>query len=161
MDIGDGLQVYLKNTQDDEQKYDFSTIKSELAYKYAAQHNLDVILPQPNELFLDLDSAAHWAAYAFNLPKFALHIAGQLNEKVTASKSGDENRRHVVLTLDKDVTPLERIMFQLMLGSDSKRELLSYIRFINDDPNPTLFYEKRQLLLQGENDANSNAGSSS
>jgi len=56
----------------------------------------------------------------------------------------------VVVTLERNVEPMERILIQAFLGSDLKREALSWVRIVNNDPNPTLFFEKKPLQLAGE-----------
>lgn len=59
------------------------------------------------------------------------------------SRSGAPGKRHITLALNRKLTSVERILFQALLGSDRKRELLSYIRVLNSDPEPTLFFERK------------------
>jgi len=131
----------------DDAKYDFETISSEYAQKNAKLKGLDIVLPYPNQLQLDIDSEADYEAFNKNLAKFRLHVGSVSIYEDHPSKSGDPGKRHITLRFEQDLTPLDRILFQLFLGSDRTRELLSYIRYVNDDPNPTLFYEKRRLPL--------------
>lgn len=56
------------------------------------------------------------------------------------SKSGGEHR-HITLTLSNNISDVERILLQAILGSDPKRELLSYIRILRNIPQPTAFFE--------------------
>ncbi len=106
----------------------------------AAVIEADVIRPTPYQLFIDIDSAA-----AFKVFKEQFEL---LNEMLLAtfeskpSKSGGEHR-HVIVTMPHKVTPLERIALQAMLGSDLKRELLSWHRVNTDTPDPTVFFESR------------------
>lgn len=71
----------------------------------------------------------------------------------SVSPSGKQDHSHVIVRLRREVTPMERILIQAFLGSDLKREALSWVRLVNDDPNPTIFYTKKPLQLIGETDA--------
>jgi hypothetical protein len=89
--------------------------------KYAQKHNLKIVLPEPNQLQLDIDST--------KLPEFHEHhiyILEQFNKvtavRTTKSKSGN---MHVYIDLERPVDPYERIALQACLGSDLKRELLT------------------------------------
>lgn len=74
-------------------------------------------------------------------PALERHFNHITEEFVAPSRSGGV-KYHITLTLDKPVTPLERIMFQVCLGSDPMRELLGYRRLMKDgDFQPTLFFE--------------------
>ncbi len=132
-----------KDTEKEDRDYDFWTIKSEHAFKEAGNHGYVVVLPEENQLLIDIDSPEALAVYEKNLPKFQMHVAVVLNEERKASRNGNT---HIYVTLDRNVDTAERVMFQAFLGSDQTRELLSYVRIINDDPNPTLFIEKPTLL---------------
>jgi hypothetical protein len=133
----------------DEAAYDFETIKSSFAVGHAKLQGLDIVVPRGDELLIDIDSPEGMAVFNKNITKFATHLNNNTvpSKLVTQSKSGNPDKQHITLTLKEDLTPTERILFQLFLGSDPTRELLSYIRLINDDPIPTLFYEKRRNLL--------------
>jgi hypothetical protein len=126
--------------------YDFKDIASANAYAEAEAAGCVVKIPSPNELFIDIDDkdSAMW---------FCLNV-GKINEQVgvkdthrAPSPSGKPEHEHIVLTLVRDVTDMERIAMQSFLGSDRKREALSWVRLVNNDPNPTLFYEKKPLEL--------------
>jgi hypothetical protein len=127
-------------TKDEERKYGFSTIRSEQAFKEASNHGCSVILPESNQLLIDIDSPEAEAIYNKNLPKFQMYVATVLDEVRKPSRSGNT---HIYVTLDREIDAEERILFQSFLGSDQTRELLSYVRVLNDDKNPTLFIEKK------------------
>jgi hypothetical protein len=103
---------------------------------------LEVVTPKPNELFIDIDGEADMKTFRENVAIFDELVMTIAGKKVMPSKSGDPARRHIIVTLSRDITDTERLLFQLMLGSDRKRELLGYVRVLNDDPTPTLFFEK-------------------
>ena len=150
------LEVTMKEpmTEAEEIYYDFKTIDSRFAEDFAKGHGLEIMYPADNELFLDIDSPEALAVFTKNRPKFELHIAKIISEYQTVSKSGAPGKSHITLRLDRAVTHEERIIFQSFLGSDQTREVLSYIRLINGDPNPTLFYEKKPQLLLSERTVN-------
>ena len=147
MSFLDDLHWKVSSSEDAEAKYDFDTIKSECAVKEAALKNLDIVFPLSNELLIDIDNEESFAKYQKNIPKFQMHVATVLEEYITPSKSGNPCKKHIRLFLDRNIEPGERLMYQSFLGSDPTRELLSYVRLINGDPNPTLFYEKKRNLL--------------
>lgn len=124
-------------------EYDFETIKSSKAFLEADSKNCVVVLPAPNQLFIDIDDEAGARAYCRNIGKFEQHVAKVVEYTFKPSKSGARWNFHYVLTLADEFKPLERILFQVLLGSDRTRETLSYIRYLNGDPHPTLFFEKK------------------
>lgn len=130
-------------------RYDFQTIKSENAFEHAKAKGLEIRLPNNNELLIDIDSEEDYLKFKSNLEKFETHVALVIKQDERASKSCLPGKCHIVLTLNRGITPSERIMFQLFLGSDRMRELLSYVRLLNSDPVPTLFYEKPLKGLLG------------
>ncbi len=113
------------------------------AQQKAAERGLDVRFPKPNELFVDIDSNRDFARF-----KTLVEMLGRV-ESVrqwieTPSASGGQHR-HVVVTLGRSVTEFERIAFQAMLGSDLKREALSYERLRTGScPYPTMFFEPKE-----------------
>ena len=133
--------------------YSFDKIKSSNAFLEAESKNCIIVLPERNQLFIDIDDEAGALTYTRNITKFQEHIAKIIvGSKFIKSKSGGEYNFHYTVNLDRNVARRERILFQLLLGSDRVRETLSYIRLINKDPNPTLFFEKKpDMLTAGEN----------
>lgn len=120
----------------------FKFIASTNAYEEAGKKGLTVVVPAPNQLFLDFDNAVDFGLYKQRLRIFEHNVCPVEGTKETASRSRKPGHYHVVVTLARKVTPVERILFQALLGSDGKRELLSYVRVLNGDPVPTLFFEK-------------------
>ena len=77
---------------------------------------------------------------------------GTNGSKVTESRHGLPGR-HIVVTLDHDITETERLLLQACLGSDCVRELLGYVQMKNGDAHPTLFLESKadtKLLTEGK-----------
>lgn len=105
----------------------------------AAAKGATVRYPNPDELFLDLDSDEDWIFFG---SQFELLADSGLIKDYTAgfSRSGAPHR-HIVVRLNRDVRDNEeRLMLQAMLGSDRKHELLSFLA-IPTNPNPTVFFE--------------------
>ena len=121
----------------------FGGIPSEFAYKEAKAQGLVVATPGPQELFIDIDSDEEFAAFQINLELFMRYFPAEVTRE-TPSRNGLPGRHIVVQvkTPGTNLTALERILLQSLLGSDPKREILSYVRVSNGDPTPTLFFEK-------------------
>lgn len=108
----------------------------------AAERNLDIKYPAPNELFVDIDNARDFARFK-TLIEMLDRVEGVAKWVDTPSASGGQHR-HIVVTLTRNVSQFERIAFQAMLGSDLKREILSYERHkTGSHPHPTVFFEPK------------------
>lgn len=111
------------------------------AQRDAERKGCEIRLPNADELFIDIDSDEDYRAFLEQLDIFKEHIE-VLWWHATPSKSGGR-RWHVVITLGFDVDDRERVIYQALLGSDRKRELLSWIRIVGShSQHPTLFFER-------------------
>lgn len=126
--------------------YDFKDITSANAYAEAEANGCTVKLPAPNQLFVDIDSEDGAMWFCLNIGKVSEQV-GVVDTERHPSRSGTPLHEHVTVTLAREVTEMERILLQAVLGSDRKREALSWVRLVNNDPNPTLFFEKKPLQL--------------
>jgi hypothetical protein len=99
-----------------------------------------VIFPEPNELFIDIDTDDDYALYADQY-KILIRDIGVVDNRESISRNGLPGR-HVTITLPFEVSDVERIAWQAALGSDPKRELLSMVRYQRGVKHPTLFVEK-------------------
>ena len=111
--------------------------------RWAEARALDVVFPNEDELFIDIDNASD--AKEFERNRDLIDSAyGILGVKVTPSRSGGTKKHYVVTIARKVRTPLERIALQAILGSDRRREANSLRRHILDgELTPTLFFEKK------------------
>jgi hypothetical protein len=110
--------------------------------KKADERNLDIRYPKGNELFVDIDNARDFARFKTLIEMFG-RVERVMGWADTPSASGGQHR-HVVVTLARDVSQFERIAFQAMLGSDLKREVLSFERLRSGmHPNPSVFFEPK------------------
>lgn len=119
----------------------FARVSSETAYREAADDNLDVILPEPYDLFIDIDDAEAYKRFDKSLDLIIQHFNGQVI-KNTPSRSGLP-KRHIIVRLDRPATDAERIALQAAMGSDPVREILGIVRVQHKDPHPTLFLEEK------------------
>lgn len=69
---------------------------------------------------------------------------------ITLSRSG--RNHHVTVKLLTPMPVQNRILLQALLGSDIKREALSFAGLINGQPNPVVFFERTPDLTDGELD---------
>jgi hypothetical protein len=98
-----------------------------------------VVLPEPNQLLIDLDTEEQFVTFEKQYKRFVeVH---ECTHVVTVSKGGPPGR-HVIVNLPFEIDAAKRITLQGILGSDPMRELLSYFRLQKGDPHPTLFVEK-------------------
>jgi hypothetical protein len=111
------------------------------AEQKAAARGLEVKTPRPNELFIDIDNARDFARFKTLIEMFS-RVEDVMTWADTPSASGGQHR-HVVVSLGREVTAFERIAFQAMLGSDLKREVLSYERAKTGSSHPTIFFEPK------------------
>ena len=116
---------------------------SVVAFARAKKEGWTVVLPQPNELFVDIDDEAGFERF-MEFQEILGQNWGVVGVRDTQSKSGNPNRKHIVVTLGCDVDPITRIALQACLGSDRKREILSLVNIKSGDTNPTLFFEKEK-----------------
>lgn len=110
-------------------------------YATAKKFGLSVVLPNDNELMIDCDSRHTNHVDALMKIMESTGVVKIIQRRVTTSRTGN---KHVYLTLDRVVTPLERIALQAALGSDAEREMYSLMHLFKGDPNPTLFFEVLQ-----------------
>ena len=115
--------------------------------KWAADNDLEIVLPNPNELFVDLDSEQAYELFLAQI-EVLKQILDVTEVSTYPSKSGLPCR-HVRVTVRNPKTrggtlgAMERLALQTMLGSDRRCEILRYMRYCFNDPTPTLFLEKK------------------
>lgn len=97
--------------------------------------------PKADELQIDIDTEEQlelfWKQYAVLKREYN----GTTIVRNTPSRNGLPGR-HIIIRMDWDLEPWERIAWQAALGSDPMRELLSSIRLTCGDIKPTLLIER-------------------
>lgn len=107
----------------------------------AEKRGLVIKKPTERELFIDIDSNAQLKIFREHL-KLVQTIVGCSYTK-TRSPSRKPGHWHIVVTTDDTkVMPFDRILLQALLGSDLKREALSWLRLLRGVPDPTVFFER-------------------
>lgn len=112
---------------------------------------LKILIPKPNELFIDIDCMEDWEWFSNNISCILPSICAKYPEwDILTSISDEESQsgeghRHIVVTLPFDMDDWQRIALQAALGSDRKRELLSCARVISGNLPATLFAEKKDV----------------
>jgi hypothetical protein len=124
----------------------YDDIGSVAAISKAEAQNQQVVLPSENELFVDLDGEEAVNKFNQQLPRISKYL--DITYELRPSPSGEQHRYHVYCKLPRAVSPMERILLQLLLGSDPIREFLSWALVTKGDPNPTLFFEKKEAIKE-------------
>lgn len=112
----------------------------EMAKRVAYEKGQRVVLPGPCELFLDIDRQEDLELMTQILGIIGKQMAYETS--IYPSPSGEHGHYHVIVTLDRAVSPLERICLQAILGSDRKREAISWGRHQQGEDNVTRFFQK-------------------
>lgn len=109
--------------------------------EYADHNGLIIVEPKSNQLQLDIDSPDKPEEYD-SLMSILEQGVGITEEKETISRSGN---KHIYITLDRPLSHYERIALQACLGSDRKRELLTWLNYQNPvNSLPQFLYEKKE-----------------
>ena len=107
----------------------------------AQAKGLVVVQPGPRELFIDIDDADSFELFLERWEFMQAAIGGSFEER--SSPSRKPHRRHIYVTLGRPVTDnAERILLQVLLGSDRLHEILSWCSHVRGCDTPTLFFEK-------------------
>lgn len=126
----------------------------------AEAHGWAIVYPQPEEVFLDLDDDASVRVYEASLPVLnRLRDASELPPFVVEARRtvSPGGKTHVYLRFPEELTDLERIAWQAVLGSDRTRELMGLMRLATFSKRPaTCFFERavsHEEVHQGHADA--------
>lgn len=103
---------------------------------------LDIIEPKPYEVFLDLDSPQDQYVMEALLPILREHGLGLTLQEIRRSRNYN---KHAVLVTDgyRALEPMERLLLQACLGSDRKREILSYVALKKGVQYHTVLFGKK------------------
>lgn len=121
--------------------YELDEPNSARALQEAEENNLQVVFPGEDELLIDIDSNRALDVYHAMKPLLERYY-GVKDEEITVSRSGLP-KRHITVKLFRTLGIEERILLQVLMGSDRVREFLSLVQANNADPHPTLFLEKK------------------
>lgn len=113
---------------------------SDDAAKHAEASGFEVYRGNPNILLLDLDSGEAFHQYELNRDLVDKMIG---IEDCTVWNS-QNNKHHVMLKLKNPLSIELRLFFQVCLGSDVKRELLTYQRILEGETEPSMLFRPRK-----------------
>jgi hypothetical protein len=120
-------------------------------YETAAARGLECHVPKPYELFVDIDTPEDERHLREGIKILMNNGVAFKNIRYTMSRSSRPwwrfwtwRHQHVRIVFPRDVTDVERVLLQACLGSDRKRELLSWLRIEKRTGRPpTVFFEER------------------
>lgn len=108
------------------------------SFKRATDAGLEIVKPGATDIQIDLDTPIVPDTFMHRVMMAEdLGLVKKFSEKATPSKGGNW---HVTLQATRPLTPLDRLMLQALLGSDWKREMLSYQRYLNGDMEPSVLF---------------------
>lgn len=113
------------------------------AIRRAKEKGLRAVIPKANQLLLDFDTEEQYVLYKERVKRLnqSIPVVEVYNQP---SKSGLP-KRHLILEMECDIDPAGRLVLQQYLGSDPTREFLSFLRTLQDDPYPTILFERDEM----------------
>jgi hypothetical protein len=115
------------------------------ANEAAKAKGLVVVWPEPDQLFVDIDS--HAALVLFEAHILTLKSVVPCTWMVMRSPSEKPGHWHATVRLSRPVEDVfERILLQALLGSDLLHEILSWKQATAGNATPTCFFEKPERV---------------
>lgn len=134
-DLYKETDIYAKETGENVTEY-FSVKES---LDRAKENGWDVVFPESNQLQLDLDN---YTAYLDCIKKLNwMKKFGEFRCGYTVGRSKSDNWHITVNFKNRVMGDLERIALQAILGSDFKKELISFMRVEVGEADPCLLFE--------------------
>ena len=105
---------------------------------------LIVCLPEKDELMIDIDNEQQYEVFlrSFEIMEREFNDDALTLMKVESPSKSGLPCRHIRIHTGRNLSDVERIAWQAALGSDPIREILSMIRWMRHDFQPTLLVEK-------------------
>jgi hypothetical protein len=107
----------------------------------AKKQGLKVVPAQADELQIDIDNKESHERF-YSMLGMLMSFFPDITWEEKKSKSESPFRLHITVNLGHKISNVERVLLQAIMGSDPKRELLSYIRLLRGIEPATLFFEK-------------------
>jgi len=122
------------------------SLSNDKAYRFAADNNFEIVVPDDYELQIDLDSEEEYQYFLKQLKIVKRYMPIEGEPKIKPSRHGLP-KRHATVRLTEKVSQIERICLQACLGSDRVRELLCYFRVkVCNEAIATLFFEPKERV---------------
>lgn len=109
--------------------------------KNAERNGATVLYPQPNELFLDIDTLDQYNQMFDRLPRLLELFGCQAAIKRDVPSNSGGEHRHVIIELSIQVDNATRAGLQMFLGSDPVRDVLALRRIMAGVYDPIIFIE--------------------
>ncbi len=120
---------------------------NENAVDKAARLGMKLVLPEPNELFVDLDNHEAIKDFKVRWEEF-LKVYPLSSVTYTTSKGGN---LHAYITMLEPVESMtHRIALQAALGSDPLREMIAVKHLLEGYEYPSCFFEKPDYVRRNE-----------
>lgn len=113
------------------------------AKQKALKEGFELVIPNADQLTLDLDGSEAISRFEAMLPMFKEYFPIVHIER-WESKSGADHQ-HVLITLVHTLTPVEAIAFQAILGSDPSREMFAMAFLHQHGENPSMLYRPKPV----------------
>jgi len=127
--------MHIKKPKEEMLKY-----LDEMADNASKSKGRGVVYPNEFTVQIDLDSEEELVEFKQRFELFD-RLFKVIGFKIT--KSTTPNHYHVRIEMDQAVlNEAERILFQALLGSDFRREMISYARLLAGDKHPSVLFEK-------------------
>ena len=116
------------------------------AEEKAKRLGLDLLKPNPDEIFVDIDSYSDLVVFEHRFALFQ-KLWPASTARFTDSPSGKPWRKHVYVTVPAlaPLTDHERIALQAALGSDPFREMLAIFHGRAGYQHTSVFFEKPKV----------------
>lgn len=114
-------------------------------FEKARQRGMTCLIPEPNQLFIDIDSEEDFKVFELGMEIFLdrlNYVAKEVPVFINPSSSGLPHR-HIVVDLPFEIDDAKRLLLQTVLGSDRKRELVGFLELYNGIEHPVTFFEPK------------------
>jgi hypothetical protein len=131
------------NSQQSPNQYLPTRFTDEGARERAEACGCQVEYSQADELQLDIDSEDDLEFFLSMMGMIEDLNIVSLRDPVMTVRRSKSGKRHVTVHLGESLPAPTRILLQACLGSDRRRELLSYVGLLRGQGNPILFFRPK------------------
>jgi hypothetical protein len=126
-------------------------LRIQAAISLAEECNCDIEYSDSYTLQLDIDSPEALSYYHLNKYLLDMVVTANYNSVTkTEERLSRNGNTHIIIRFENPISIHERILLQACLGSDRKRELLSYIRHLNGIEQPILLFKPKSSQKGGD-----------
>ncbi len=106
----------------------------------ATSLSCELVVPRPDQLLLDIDTPAQMQLFQSMRSRFTgklPHTPKIIGMVEWRSRNGNT---HVLVDLDRHIQPLQRVLFEALLGSDPGRALAAQAAVMMGSPQPSVLF---------------------